>query len=61
MAPLLDLSKIARARTDLTGFVDKHGIHLRWKTGGLNLRPQDDAKAERIFVHLPARVPAVAA
>lgn len=61
MAPLLDLSKIARARIDLTGFVDRHGIHLRWKTGGLNLRSQEDPKADRVFLHLPPRVPAVAA
>lgn len=61
MAPLLDLSKIARARADLTGFVDKHGIHLRWRTGGLNLRSQEDPKAEKIFLHLRPRVPAVAA
>lgn len=61
MAPLLDLSKLARARIDLTGFVDRDGIHLRWKTGGLNLRSQEDPKAEKVIVHLPPRVPAVAA
>jgi hypothetical protein len=61
MAPLLDLSKIARVRADLAGFVDRHGLHLRWKTGALNLRSQVNEKASRIFVHLPTRVPAVAA
>lgn len=61
MAALLDLSKIARVRADLTGFVDHDGIHLRWKSGGLNLRSQVDPKAEKIFLHLPPRVPAVAA
>jgi hypothetical protein len=61
MAPLLDLSKIARVRADLAGFVDKHGLHLRWKTGALNLRSQVNDKALRIVVHLPARAPAVAA
>lgn len=61
MAPLLDLSRIARARVDLTGFVDRDGIHLRWRTGGLNLRSQVDPKAEKVIVHLPPRVPAVAA
>lgn len=60
MAPLLDLAKIARARDDLSGFVDRDGLHLRWRTGGLNLFPQQDAKAERIVVQLPP-MPAVIA
>lgn len=61
MALLLDLSRIARVRADLTGYVDRNGLHLRWKSGGLNLRSQENPKAEKIIVHLPPRVPAVAA
>lgn len=61
MALLLDLSRIARVRADLTGYVDRHGLHLRWRSGGLDLRPQENPKAEKIIVHLPPRVPAVAA
>lgn len=61
MALLLDLSRIARVRADLTGYVDRHALHLRWKSGGLNLRSQDNPKAEKVIVHLPPRVPAVAA
>ncbi len=60
MAPLLDLSKIARARVDLSGYVDRNGCHLRWRTGGLNLLSQEDAQAEKIIVHLPP-MPAVIA
>jgi hypothetical protein len=60
MAPLLDLAKIARARDDLSGFVDREGVHLRWRTGGLNLLSQQDANAERIIVTLPP-MPAVIA
>lgn len=60
MAPLLDLSKVIRARTDLSGWVDRKGIHLRWRTGGLNLLSQEDPDATRIIVFLPP-IPAVAA
>jgi len=61
MALLLDLSRIARVRADLAGYVDRHGLHLRWRSGGLNLRSQENPKAEKIMVHMPPRVPAVAA
>lgn len=61
MALLLDLSRIARVRADISGVVDREGLKLRWKSGGLNLRSQDNPKAEKIIVHLPPRVPAVAA
>lgn len=60
MAPLLDLARIARARADLAGYVDSRGVHLRWRTGGLNLFPQIDPKAHKIIVHLPP-MPAVVA
>jgi hypothetical protein len=61
MAPLLDLARIARVRSDLTGFVDADGIHLRWKCGGLHLCPQGDARTAKIFVHLPPTTDVVAA
>lgn len=60
MAPLLDLAKIARARADLHGWVDRTGLHLRWRTGGLSLRSQEDAEAERVILPLPP-MPAVVA
>jgi hypothetical protein len=61
MGPLLDLAKIARARLDLTGYVDREGLHLVWRTGRLNLLPRkEDQKAERVVVAL-ARRSAVAA
>lgn len=61
MAPLLDLAKIARVRADLTGFIDADGLHLRWKTGGLHLYAQADARAAKIMVHLPPAPADVAA
>jgi hypothetical protein len=61
MAYLLDLARIARVRADLTGYVDTDGMHLRWRSGGLNLRSHENGKAEKIIVRLPPRVPAVAA
>lgn len=60
MAVLLDLAKRACVRDDLTGFVDAEGLHLRWETGGLDLRSQSDPKASAIVVCLPP-MPAVAA
>jgi len=53
-APLFDLAKLRRR--DLTAFVDAEALHVRWKTGGLKLRSQADAHAERIVMSLPARV-----
>lgn len=61
MAPLLDLSRIARVRADLTGFVAADGLHLRWRTGGLHLYPHSDAKAAKVIVHLPPMPVTVAA
>ena len=61
-APLLDLAKIARVRDDLSGWVDRQGLHLRWgKAGGINLRPQEDADARKVIVRLPAKAAARAA
>jgi hypothetical protein len=64
-AALLDLAKIARVRADLTGFVDAQGLHLRWKSGALNLyaqKPEPHArKVMRVIVNLPARVAVAAA
>ncbi len=47
-APLFDLAKLKRR--DLTAFVDARGVHISWKTGGLNLRTQGDPEAERIVM-----------
>jgi hypothetical protein len=60
-APLLDLSRIARVRADLTGFVDAGGLHLRWRTGGLHLYPHTDPRAAKVIVHLPPMPVTVAA
>jgi len=59
MAPLFDLAKLKRR--DLTAFVDAEGFHIRWSSGGLNLRSQTDADADRIVMSLPARVAVLAA
>lgn len=59
MSPLFDLAKLKKR--DLTAFVDARGLHIRWPSGGLNLRPQVDAHADRIVMALPARASAVAA
>ena len=61
MGPLLDLARIARARVSMTGWVDNHGLHIRWATGGLNLRSQDDAKGDRIVLFLPPMSSIIAA
>jgi hypothetical protein len=58
-AVLFDLAKLKKR--DLTAFVDAKGLHIRWKTGGLNLVSQIDGKADRIVMSLPAKVAAVAA
>jgi len=58
MSALLDLSRIARVRMDLSGFVDRHGLHLRWKSGALNLISQPEPSKRKIVhvtVNLPAR------
>jgi hypothetical protein len=64
-AALLDLAKIARVRADLTGFVDAQGLHLRWKSGALNLyaqKPEPHArKVIRVIVNLPPRAAVAAA
>jgi len=58
-APLFDLAKLKRR--DLTAFVDAKGVHVRWKTGGLNLRAQVDAEAEKIVMSMARNTAAVAA
>jgi hypothetical protein len=61
-SPLLDLAKIARVREDLSAWVDRQGLHLRWgKAGGINLRPQEDAEARKVIMRLPAKAAARAA
>lgn len=59
MAPLFDLARLRRR--DLTAFVDASGLHIKWRTGGLNLRPQVDAAADFIVMGLPSRAASVAA
>lgn len=59
MSPLFDLARLRKKH--LTAFVDAKGLHIRWPSGGLNLRPQVDAHADRIVMALPARSSAVAA
>jgi hypothetical protein len=56
---LFDLARLKRA--DLTAFVDSQGLHVVWKSGGLNLYPQSDPTAERVVVPLPAAPVVVAA
>jgi hypothetical protein len=53
MAHLFDLRKLGRV--DLTGWVDAKGLHVRWKTGGLNFLPAMDPRAARITVPLARR------
>jgi hypothetical protein len=61
-APLLDLAQIARVRADLSGWVDRDGLHLRWgRAGGLNLRPQHDANARQVILRLSSKAAARAA
>ena len=59
MSPLFDLAKLKKR--SLTAFVDAQGLHIRWGSGGLNLRPQMDREADRIVMSLPARTAAAAA
>jgi hypothetical protein len=61
MAPLVGLAKLKKP--NLTGYVDKKGLHVRWHdgTGGLNLRPSFNRDAPRVIIALPARTSALAA
>lgn len=58
-ATLFDLARLRRR--DLTGFVDSKGLHIRWKTGGMNLRPKTDPQAGRIVLSVSPKTAAVAA
>jgi hypothetical protein len=58
-AILLDLARLRRR--DVTGFVDVTGLHVRWRTGGLNLRPKTDPQADRVVLSLSRNAGAVAA
>jgi hypothetical protein len=57
MASLLDLSHIARVRADLTGFVTREALHLRWRSGALNLVSHElnKRKVITVTINLPAR------
>lgn len=56
---LFDLARLKRR--DLSAFVDAEGLHVRWPSGGLNLYPQTNPKAERVVVPLPSVSMVVAA
>lgn len=58
-AILFDLARLKRR--DLTAFVDPKGLHVKWSSGGLNLYPQSNSKAERVVVPLPAAPMVIAA
>jgi len=58
-APLFDLAKLKRR--DLVAFVDATGMHVRWRTGGLNLRPKVDPNADRIVMSMTRNRAAIAA
>jgi len=57
--PLLDLKKVKRG--NLTAFLDSEGLHVRWKTGGLNFRSRLDPSADGIVINLSRTAGAVAA
>ena len=59
MSPLFDVRRLDRF--DLTGYVDARGLHIRWRTGGLNFCPHLDRSAPQVIVHLPARAAILAA
>jgi hypothetical protein len=59
MGHLFTLRKLRRR--DLTGWVDANGLHIRWTTGGLNLRPSTEPHATRVILPLAARSATVAA
>jgi len=58
-AMLFDLARLKRR--DLSGFVDSKGLHIRWRTGGLNLRSQVDPHADRVVMNLSSKRKAEAA
>jgi hypothetical protein len=55
--PMQRLFELARLRrSDLSGYVDAHGLHIRWASGGLNfISVKLDPKASTITVNLRAR------
>lgn len=59
MARLFDLSGLRRG--DLTAYVDAKGLHVRWRTGGLNLRSTNEVRAPMIIVSLPGTLTSAAA
>jgi len=59
MAPMFALRGLKRR--DLSAFVDAAGLHVRWKTGGLNLRSRPEPRATSVVVNLAARVAGLAA
>ena len=54
-APLLRFKALGKRVKGATAYVDKNGLHVRWKTGGLNLRAGHGAKGWAVAVNLPVR------
>jgi hypothetical protein len=50
---LFEVARLERA--DLSAWVDPAGLHIRWRTGGLNLHPSSRPNRDAVTVHLPAR------
>jgi hypothetical protein len=52
MAPLFDIARLKRV--DLSAFVDAEGLHIRWRSGGLNFKSTkaDPKRSGTISVHL---------
>lgn len=59
MAPLFRFRQLRRR--DAWAFVDAHGLHLRWPTGGLNFPPCTEPKAPKVVVNLVPASACVAA
>ncbi len=62
-AALIDLARISRVRIELTAFVDATGLHVRWRTGELNLRSRPEPNKRnvaRVVVALRPRAAAAA-
>ena len=59
MRILIGLERLRR--NDLTAYVDREGLHLRWCGGSLLIESKPDRGATRIYFPLPSRKPVAAA
>jgi len=59
MERLFDVGRLERV--DLQAYVDHDGLHIRWGTGGLNLRSQPAGSARTVVVALPKQTSTMAA